>query len=517
VLFAAVQAAWNTFVQRAAASGRTVPRFCVREVEGYLRCGVLGHGFARVFCARCKQDEVVAFSCKGRGFCPACGAARMVDTAAWLVDRVIPEVPVRQWVLSLPYRLRVQCAYDPDVCARVRRVLVAAVSRWYERRARGRGAPRPRAGAVAFLQRFDSALRLNVHLHVLWADGVFAHEPGSRAVTFCEQEEVTDGDVAKLVRAIRDRVVRALRRLGKWPAATDPADGGDADPGDDVLRDLGAAAVQGLAALGERAGTRDVRVGRGTRNEPFVKGPLCAELEGFSLHAGVRVAARDRSRLEHLCRYAGRPALAENRLTALPDGRLLYALKRRWQDGSVAVVLEPQVLMERLCALVPRPRRHLVTYHGAFGPAAGIRPWVVPQGGEDRGGRGCRHRGGRGVGKRDEVPDGNGGEADGEERAGDADAGEDVRLRLPPRVVPHAPGKRRRGRPRLSWSDLLARVFATQALVCPRCGGPRKVLAAIHDPASIRKVLAALGLPFEVPVLSPARSPPRQQELEFAE
>jgi len=55
VLFAAVQAAWNTFVQRAEASGRTVPRFCVREVEGYLRCGVLGHGFARVFCARCKR------------------------------------------------------------------------------------------------------------------------------------------------------------------------------------------------------------------------------------------------------------------------------------------------------------------------------------------------------------------------------------------------------------------------------------------------------------------------------
>ncbi len=61
-------------------------------------------------CAACKRDCVVAFSCKGRGFCPSCGTRRMVDTAAWLVDRVIPDVPVWQWVLSLPYRVRHVCA-----------------------------------------------------------------------------------------------------------------------------------------------------------------------------------------------------------------------------------------------------------------------------------------------------------------------------------------------------------------------------------------------------------------------
>jgi anaerobic ribonucleoside-triphosphate reductase len=77
-------------------------------VEAFLHCGILAHGFARVWCAACGKDDVVAFSCNGRGFCPSCGARRMADTAAWLVDRVIPDVsPVRQWVLSLPYRLRV--------------------------------------------------------------------------------------------------------------------------------------------------------------------------------------------------------------------------------------------------------------------------------------------------------------------------------------------------------------------------------------------------------------------------
>ena len=49
------------------------------------------------------------------------------------MDRVLPEVPVRQWVLSMPYRVRVLCAYDPDACAAVRRILLRAVSGYYER------------------------------------------------------------------------------------------------------------------------------------------------------------------------------------------------------------------------------------------------------------------------------------------------------------------------------------------------------------------------------------------------
>jgi hypothetical protein len=77
-----------------------------------------------------------------------------------------------------PYRVRVLCAYDAAACRRVRNVLVRAVSGFYERTARRAGVPRPRAGAVAFVQRFDSGLRLNVHVHVLWLDGVYGWELG---------------------------------------------------------------------------------------------------------------------------------------------------------------------------------------------------------------------------------------------------------------------------------------------------------------------------------------------------
>ena len=73
VLYRIVQSEWTTVQSLLAHRERHIPRFCRREVEGFLRCGILAHGFARVFCEDCRQDEVVAFSCKGRGFCPSNG------------------------------------------------------------------------------------------------------------------------------------------------------------------------------------------------------------------------------------------------------------------------------------------------------------------------------------------------------------------------------------------------------------------------------------------------------------
>ena len=516
VLFRCVHAEWNTFVQRAEAGERVVPRSCRREVEGFLHCGILGYGFARVHCDACKQDCVVAFSCKGRGFCPSCGTRRMVDTAAWLVDRVIPEVPVRQWVLSLPYRVRHVCAYDAEVCAAVRGILVRAVSAFYERRARQQGKSRPRAGAVAFVQRFDSALRVNLHFHVLWTDGVFAHQLREGRVEFCEHDALSDADVAKLVRRIRDRVLRCLRQRGKLPAAGEEGvDGSERGDSDELLVELAAASVQGRATLGERAGEWDQRVGRGTRSEPFVKGPLCADVDGFSLHAAVRVEARDRDRLEHLCRYAGRAAIAENRLSELPDGRVAYSLKKRWKDGTTHVVMTKQVLMERLCALVPRPRRHLVTYHGVFAPAAGIRRWVVPQV-EAEGAPPASALGASAglVSAAVRAVVGGGPPSPGGVCL-QAEFAESARRTLSARAS-GARRKRRTGpRRRYPWAELLRRVFLIEVLVCPRCGGPRRLLAAIQDPESIRRVLGSLGLSAVVPELAAARSPPRQGELEF--
>ncbi|PYS37198.1 MAG: IS91 family transposase, partial [Acidobacteria bacterium] len=79
-----------------------------------------------------------------------------------------------------------------------------------------------------------------------------------------------------------------------------------------------------------------------------------------------------------MCRYAGRPAVATQRLTELPDGRLLYRLKRPWRDGTSAVIFERQDFMAKLAVLVPAPRAHLTRYHGVLAPAAVWRPLIIP-------------------------------------------------------------------------------------------------------------------------------------------
>jgi hypothetical protein len=90
------------------------------EFRSFLNCGILARGFLRLRCQSCGHDRLLAFSCKGRVWCPSCGGRRMADTAAYLVDRVLPVVPVRQWVLSLPFALRY-------------RILRAEKLRWMQR------------------------------------------------------------------------------------------------------------------------------------------------------------------------------------------------------------------------------------------------------------------------------------------------------------------------------------------------------------------------------------------------
>jgi len=91
--------------KHAVGAGRYLPDYVAREFEAYLKCGRLEHGFLRVRCESCHHEKLVAFSCKRRGFCPSCGARRMADSAAHLVDEVLPKRPIRQWVLSVPWDL----------------------------------------------------------------------------------------------------------------------------------------------------------------------------------------------------------------------------------------------------------------------------------------------------------------------------------------------------------------------------------------------------------------------------
>ena len=120
---------WPEFQAELASHDKYLPAYVTQEFEAFLKCGRLEHGFLRVRCETCQYERLLAFSCKLRGFCPSCGARRMADSAALLVDEILPHQPMRQLspgmacsramqeqlprVLSVPFPLRFLFASQP--------------------------------------------------------------------------------------------------------------------------------------------------------------------------------------------------------------------------------------------------------------------------------------------------------------------------------------------------------------------------------------------------------------------
>ena len=96
----------------------------------------------------------------------------------------------------------------------------------------------------------------------------------------------------------------------------------------------------------------------------------------------MRCEAHDRKRLEQLCRYITRPALSDERVPCIAAGQVELKLKTPWRDATAHLVMSPLQFMQRLAALVPQPRLHLIRFHGVLAPNAKLRALVVPQGPE---------------------------------------------------------------------------------------------------------------------------------------
>jgi hypothetical protein len=306
----------------------------------------------------------------------------MSQTAAHLVDHVIRHVPVRQWVLSLPIPLRVLLAAQPELVTPVLQVVQRVLTRHLLDSAQLK-ADEGYGGAATLIQRFGSAANLNIHLHGLLLDGVY--RCGADGVPeFVEVGSPTDDEeVHALLQAIITRPMNMLTRrgvlvedMGQTYLAEPDAAGDEAR----TLRPPQAAAVTYRIAFGPRAGQKMLTLRGATPREATVRQPLCADIDGFSLHAAVRVEAHDRKRLEQLCRYITRPALSDERVQLNAAGQVELKLKTSWRDGTTHLVMSPLEFMQRLAALVPRPRLHLIRFHGVLAPNAKLRALVVPQG-----------------------------------------------------------------------------------------------------------------------------------------
>jgi len=256
----------------------------------------------------------------------------MAERAANLVDHVLPAVPMRQWVLSLPFRLRYLLAWNHELCREVLAVYARALRGFYRRRARRAGIHDAETGAVTAIQRFGSGLNLNVHLsHARPRRGVRARR---RSLALRARAAAGAARARAARRAIARRVERVLARHGL------PLDEADADARDPLAEDapalaaLCAASVTGRSVLGRAAGARVARIG----NDPDTYTPKPETLwharhAAFDLHAGRTVRADDRAGLERLAHYLLRPPLAQERIELLADGRVGVTPAHPWRTA----------------------------------------------------------------------------------------------------------------------------------------------------------------------------------------
>jgi hypothetical protein len=463
-LYAVVRDNLETFLDDArmrSTTGTGYPHFIESEFQRYLDCGILARGFARVRCASCGFERLVAFSCKGR-LCPSCWGRKAADVAAHLVDRLLPEAPYRQWVLTFPWELRFLLAMDRRFLTEMLRVFLRTLFAWQRLRGRRAGIQDGRPGAVTFIQRFGSVLNLNPHFHSLHSDGLFV-ESGKERLSFVPLPPPTDEDVQFLVTRLAERLgALAQRRMAQaqdrppWDLEDDaPVLAAHADaihlPGPRLLPNIEASTSE-------------------------ISKPLCAKVGGFSLHAARTVEASDREGLERLCRYGLRSPLSLERLSHDPDGQVRYRLRKPWIDGRTEIVLEPIAFLRRLAALIPAPYTNLVRYHGVFANRSRDRfriplpPAVEPANAP--------------------LPDAGSLDPEGGEEVAGADS-------ATPIVRPR----------RLGWAQLLRRVLNVDALICPKCATSMTVIAFLTDPPVLRRILEHLNLPSSPPLRAPARSP----------
>lgn len=321
-------------------------------------------------------------------------------------------------------------AWRPTLTSLTLNLFLRALFAWQRRCAKRQGVPNPQCGAVTCIQRFGSALNLNLHFHTLVPDGVF-FEDADGAMQFHALAPPTRGELEKLLRRLVPRLLRRLAAEPEFPAA---------EPWLHLL-------VQAL----QPGALRPV-------DDP-PRG-LCVLADGFSLHAGVIVRELDGDALERLARYCARPALALGRLSLSPDGQVLYRVKHAAPGIPRLLRLSPTEFLGRIAALMPPPRAHLVRFHGVFAPHSKSRARIVPA-----------------------IPLSSEPVALPPQQAPSPDTPKGVPQEppLPGSPTPQHKVPPARTSPRLDWATLLRRSFAIDVLHCERWGGRRRLCALITE------------------------------------
>ena len=438
---------------------KELPIFVKKEFEEFLKCGLLSYGFLRLLCQSCKQERLLAFSCKRRGFCPSCGARRMAESAALLVDQVFPHKPLRQWVLSFPFPLRFLFAKDPKLMGDVLNLVHRAISTYLIKKAGLKKKSGAKTGSVTFIQRFGGSLNLNIHFHIMYLNGVYTFEQEKPHFHFISPP--TQLELDNLLKTIAQRIVKLLEKRGLivQDEGTEHQFLNVKDT--EAIDHIHNSSITYRIALGKYKGQKALTLRTIPKSQKLK--PFLSQYSGFSLHAGVSCKSHERKKRERLCRYISRPSLSEERLSLNIQGQVVYKLKTAYRNGTTHIVLDPLDFLSRLASLVPRPRVHLIRFHGVFAPHCKYRSLIIPQ------------------------------------------------SVLIDKTSPEEQKKAKKSYT-MGWTKMLKRIFDIDIQICSKCGGQIKIISSIQDPKVIKRILSHLGESSTVPELSPPRGPPETEE-----
>jgi len=474
-----VRSTLNTFIQNREIEGRPLPEYITQEFDAYLKCGIPAYGFIRLLCESCKTEQITAFSCKKRGFCPSCCAKRQAEAANHLTENVLPVAPYRQFVVSFPIPMRYWLNSNKALFSKIHQIIIKVIHKHYVTAACNIGIKNPLPGSITFTQRWGSACNLNPHLHILCLDGVFSEVmafDGSsdvKRMKFSNVPSLTDLDTENILKAITTKVMKHLRKKGYLSPEGDVVQNPEAEglfKDHDSLAQVTAASIAGKIAFGPNAGRYVTRIGSGFgfgEETPLVKGTRCCSMNGFSLHANTSTNSLQRDRLYKLIEYIARGPISNKRLQITEAGHVKLELKTPWSNGTTHLLFTKEEFLEKLAALIPPPRTHLVRWNGIFRSNSPERKLIAPK---------------------PEVKKG---------------------FQFREQQECHTKPKNH------AWSKVLALVFKIDVTKCVHCEGKLRAVAAIQDRDEITRYLIHLGIDHE----APARAPPRyrQQSLEFGQ
>ena len=274
--------------------------YVARVIHRYLDCGDLHNGFARVKCADCGHEYLLAFSCKRRHFCPSCHQKRVVEFGEWLCQEVIKAVPHRHFVVSIPKILRRYFLYDRKLLSELSRCAWESLKVFLQQ-----SVPEMDAvpGAVIAIQTFGDFLGFNPHCHILCTDGCFYGNGMFRVAPTFELKDLEG--------IFQHKVLKMLLSKGKI-------------------------------------------------TQSLVDMLMTWRHSGFNVFCGPRIYPRKEEAMENLARYIIRASFSQERMTYIKEeSKVVYESK----DGKSQKVFDALEWLAAMCSHVPNKSEQMVRYY----------------------------------------------------------------------------------------------------------------------------------------------------------